>query len=249
MATGLGKLDFARKVRKKGMLVFKTVLHPYQIRSICPDESFGECAGLHHAMWWLAACDPLGNVAGLVNLPYQKSKWILWERSAFGQFMSTNKCPKGGVVTRTAGQAGFVSNTSNVDIMFHGAWRRKDGLFCDSSQLDISFPQFRWTSPTSPYTFWVFGVLLAIPDPSSENQPVPGKYPEVSCSFQRLEWQPGPSLKPFQGSSAFKASLVATFPWQRLEVLSRTWISKYQNLEEFKISKKCVYMCVWINLL
>ena len=121
--------------------------------------------------------------------------------------MSTNKCPKGGVVTRTAGQAGFVSNTS----MFHGAWRRKDVLLCDSSQLDISFPQFWWTSPTSPYTFWVFGVLLAIPDPSSENQPVPGKYPEVSCSFQRLEWQPGPSLKPFQGSSAFKASLVATF--------------------------------------
>ena len=25
-------------------------------------------------MWWLAACDPLGNVAGLVNLPYQKEQ-------------------------------------------------------------------------------------------------------------------------------------------------------------------------------
>lgn len=108
------KRDFARKVRTKGMLILKQYYVPYQIRSICPDESFGECAGLHH-------CHVTCSL-----------------RSAFGQFMSTNKCPKGGVVTRTAGQAGFGSNTS----MFHRAWRRKDGLLCDSSQLDISFRQF-----------------------------------------------------------------------------------------------------------
>lgn len=159
--------------------------------------------------------------------------WLVWwicpiRTISFWAIHVDQSCkrPKGGVVTRTAG--GFVSNTS----MFHRAWRRKDGLLCESSQLDISFPQFWWTSPTSPYAFWVFGVLLAIPDPSSENQQVPGKYPEVSCSF--------PIPQAISGLLCLQGFFGCNLSWRRLEVLSRTWISKYQNLAEFKISKKCV---------
>ena len=151
--------------------------------------------------------------------------------------MSTNKCPKGGVVTRTAGQAGFVSNT------FYVSWGMASERwpflwFITARHLIFAIPMNITNITLHILSFW---------RASCHSWPIIGK----STGSRKIPWSQlflpafGMATRPIpqaiSGLLCLQGFFGCNLSWQRLEVPSRTWISKYQNLEEFKISKKCAY--------